>query len=171
MLKLAARALGLLPYRLRAGCSGVRPSGPSGPKERSGQPMARGATRQRSRASDGNPTSAEDLPPRDRDRGALNRSVANQSVAEEHHPSKYTQNQTRSARATRAIWGNPHLEQESVQSRISAAASPPNQTRRCQRPSAEREAMSRPGSGRWALVLGDWAAGASARRPGGGREC
>ena len=155
MLKLAARALGLLPYHLRAGCSGVRPSGPSSPKERSGQPMARGATRQRSRTSDGNPTSAKDLPPRDRDRGALNRSVANQSAAEGHHPSNNTQNKTRSAWATRATWGDPHPEQESVRSRISAAVSPLDPTRRCQRPSVEREAMSRPGSGRWARVLGE----------------
>jgi hypothetical protein len=162
MPKLAARALGLLPYRLRVGRSGARPSGPSGPKERSGQPMAHGATRQRLRASDGNLTSAEDLPPRDRDRGTLKRSVANQSTAEEHHPSKYAQNQTRSARATRAIRGDPHPEQESVQSRISAAASPPNQTRRCQRPSVEREAMSRPGSGRQAQVLGERAKGRDA---------
>ena len=162
MPKLAARALGLLPYRLRAGRSGTRPSGPSGPKERSGQPMARGATRQRSRASDGNPTSAEDLPPRDRDRGALKQSVANQRAAEEHHPSKYTKNKTRSARATRAIWGDPHPEQESVRSRISAAASPLDQTRRCQRPSVEREAMSRPGSRRRARALGERAKGRDA---------
>ena len=141
MPKLAARVLGLLPYRLRAGRSGARPSGPSGPKERSGQPMTRGAPRQRSQASDGNLTSAKDLPPRDRDRGALKRSVANQSAVEEHHPSKYTQNKTRSAQATRASRGDPHPEQESIQSRISAAVSPPNPTRRCQRPSAEREAM------------------------------
>ena len=155
MPKLAARALSLLPYRLRAGRSGAQPSGPSGPKERSGQLMTRGATCQRSRASDGNPTSAEDLPPRDRDRGALKRSVANQSAAEEHQSSKYNQNKTRSAQATRVIRGDPHPEQESVQSRISAATSPPNPTRRCQRPSAEREAMSRPGSGRRARVLGE----------------
>ena len=162
MPKLAARALGLLPYRLRAGHSGARPSSPSGPKERSGQPMACGATCQRSRALDGNLTSAEDLPPRDRDRGTLKWSVANQSTAEEHHPSKYTQNQTRSVRATRAIRGDLHPEQESVQSRISAAASPPNPTRRCQRPSVEREAMSRPGSGWRAQVLGERAKGRDA---------
>ena len=155
MPKSAARVLGLLPYRLRAGRSGVQPSGPSGPKERSGQTDGTRATRQRSRASDGNPTSAEDLPPRDRDRGALNRSVANQSAAEGHHPSNNTQNKTRSARATRASRGDPHPEQESVRSRISAAASPLDPTRRCQRPSVEREAMSRPGSGRRARVLGE----------------
>jgi hypothetical protein len=148
MLKLAARALGLLPYRLRVGCSGMQPSGPSGPKEQSGQPMAHGATRQRSQASDRNLTSAKDLPSRDRDRGALNRSVANQSAAEEHHPSNITQNKTRSARATQATRGDPHPEQESVQSRISAAASPLDPTRRCQCPLVEREAMSQPGS-RW----------------------
>ena len=155
MPKLAARALGLLPYRLRVGHSSVRPSSPSGPKEQSGQPMACGATRQRSRASDRNPTSAEDLPPRDRDRGALNQSVANQSVAGEHHPSNITQNKTRSTWATRASPGNLHPEQESVRSRISAAASPLDPTRRCQHPSVEREAMSQPGS-RWRVqALGE----------------
>ena len=149
MLKSAARVLGLLPYRLRAGRSGARPSSPSGPKERSGQTDGVQATRQRSRAS------AEDLPPRDRDRGALNRSVANQSAAEGHHPSNNTQNKTRSARASRASRGDPHPEQESVRSRISAAASPLDPTRRCQHPSVEREAMSRPGSGRRVRVLGE----------------
>jgi hypothetical protein len=155
MPKLAARALGLLSYCLRAGRSGTRPSGPSGPKERSGQPMACGATHQRSRALDGNLTSAEDLPPRDRDRGALKRSVANQSAAEEHHPSNNTRNKTRSAWVARVSRGDPHPEQESVQSRISAAVSPLDPTRRCQHPSVEREAMSRPGSRRRAQVLGE----------------
>jgi hypothetical protein len=115
--------------------------------------MVRKATHQRSQASDGSPTLAKDLPPRDRDRGALNQSVANQNAVEENHPSDITQIKTRSAQATWAIWDDLHLEQESIQGRISAAASPPNPTRQCQHPSAEREAMSRPGSGRQARVL------------------
>ena len=90
MPKSAARVLDLLPYRLKVVRSGARPSGPSGPKERSGQTDGARATRQRSRAPDGNPTSAKDLPPRDRDRGALNRSAANQSAAEDNHPSNIT---------------------------------------------------------------------------------
>ena len=155
MPKSAARALGLLPYHLRAGHSGTRPGSPSGPKERSGQTDGTRATRQWSRASDGNPTSAKDLPPRDRDRGALNWSVANQSAAKGHHPSNNTQNKTRSAWATQATQGDPHPEQESVRSRISVATSPLDPTRRCQCPSVEREAVSRPGSGRWARVLGE----------------
>jgi hypothetical protein len=53
--------------------------------------MVHGVTHQKSRASDRNPTLAEDLPPRDRDRGTLNRSVANQSAAEDNHPSNITQ--------------------------------------------------------------------------------
>jgi hypothetical protein len=147
----------LLPYHLRAGRSGVQPSSPGGPKERSGQTDGARATHQRSRASDGNPTSAKDLPPRDRDRGTLKRSVANQSAMEEHYPSNITQNKTRSVRATQTSRGDPHSEQRNIQSRISVAVSPPNPTRRCQRPSAEREAMSRPGSGRRARVLGECA--------------
>ena len=154
MLKSAARVLGLLPYRLRAGRSGARPSGPSGPKERSGQTDGTRATCQRSQALDGNPTSAKDLPPRDRDRGTLKWSVANQSATEEHYPSNITQNKTRSVGATWMSRGDPHLEQRNIQSRISVATSPPNPTRQCQRPSAEREAMSQPGSGRRARVLG-----------------
>ena len=155
MPKSAARVLGLLPYRLKVVRSGARPSGPSSPKERSGQTDGMQVTHQQSRASDGNPTSAEDLPPRDRDRGALNRSAANQSATEEHYPSNITQNKTRSTQATWTSQGDPHSEQQNIQSRISVAASPPNPTRRCQCPSAEREAMSQPGSGRWAQVLGE----------------
>ena len=150
MSKSAARVLGLLPYHLRVGRSGSRPSSPSGPKERSGQTDGTQATRQRPRESDGNPTSAEDLPPRDRDRGTLKWSVANQSATEGHYPSNITQNKTRSAWATRTSRGNPHSEQRNIQSRISVAVSPPNPTRRCQRPLAEREAILQPGSGQQA---------------------
>ena len=60
--------------------------------------MVRGATHQQLQAL------AKDLPPRDRDRGALKQSVANQSAAEEHHPSSIMQNKTRSVQATQAIW-------------------------------------------------------------------
>ena len=58
---------------------------------------------------DRNLTSAKDLPPRDRDRGILKQSVANQSTAEEHHPSNIMQNKTRSMQATRAIWAT-HIQ-------------------------------------------------------------
>jgi hypothetical protein len=155
MPKLAARVLGLLPYCLRAGRSGARPSGPSGPKGRSGQPMARGRhvsdhehrteTRHRPRTSlQGTGTGAHST-------GVWPIRVRRKNITPQNIPKTRLGVRGRLGR----FGGDPHLEQESVRSRISAAASPLNQTRRCQCPSVEREAMSRPGSRRRARALGE----------------
>ena len=51
--------------------------------------------------------------------------------------------------------GDPKQEQGSLQSRKSAAASPPNLTRRCQRTQVTEEAMSQPRNRQWAHGLAE----------------
>ena len=62
--------------------------------------------------------------------------------------------------------GDTKQEQGTLQSRKSAAASPPDQTRRCQRAQATEEAMSQPRDGQRARVLAERAEKRAATKSG-----
>ena len=102
--------------------------------------MACGARSQRSRESDRNPTLAEGLP---QGTGAGARSNGARPIREQRmrlDPS--TKPKPNSERSDSS--GDPKQEQGPLQSRKSAAASPPNPTRRCQRAQVTEEATSQP---------------------------